>query len=131
MWWTTPDQATLTGLTVVDFRIDGLPIAVTCDETDLPVGGSTDCAANGIAIAGQYTNSAVAIATDPFGDKVGATDPSHYFGAESAITLEKYTNGVDADEPVGALIPVGGAVEWTYVITNTGDLTLDRNRTDR
>ena len=67
----------------------------------------------------------VAVATDPFGGKVGDFDPSHYFGAESAITLEKYTNGVDADEPVGALIPVGGAVEWTYVITNTGNATLD------
>ena len=94
-------------------------------DTDLPAGEDTDCQATGIAIAGQYTNVVVAVATDPFGDKVGDFDPSHYFGAESAITLEKYTNGVDADEPVGALIPVGGPVEWTYVITNTGNATLD------
>ena len=119
-------SADLTGLTVVDFRIDGPPILVTCDQTDLLAGESTDCQATGIAIAGQYTNVVVAVATDPFGDKVGDFDPSHYFGAESAITLEKYTNGVDADEPAGALIPVGGAVEWTYVITNTGNATLDQ-----
>ena len=111
---------------MVDFRIDGLPIAVICDETDLPAGESTDCQATGIAIAGQYTNVVVAVANDPFGEKVGDFDPSHYFGAESAITLEKYTNGVDADEPTGALIPVGGAVEWTYVITNTGNVSLDQ-----
>ena len=118
-------SAELTGLTVVDFRIDGPPISVTCEETALPPGVSTECEATGFAIPGQYENTAVAVATDPFGEKVADTDPSHYFGADSAITLEKYTNGVDADEPMGALIPVGGAVEWTYVITNTGNATLD------
>ncbi len=55
----------------------------------------------------------------------GASDPSHYFGADSAITLKKYTNGVDGNEPNGALIPVGDPVEWTYEIINRGNSTLD------
>ena len=41
-----------------------------------------------------------------------------------AINIEKYTNGVDADVPTGPFIPVGGAVTWTYVVTNTGNVPL-------
>ncbi|MCB2224974.1 MAG: hypothetical protein KQH83_12485, partial [Actinobacteria bacterium] len=41
-----------------------------------------------------------------------------------AIDLEKATNGEDADDPTGPEIPVGGDVEWTFVVTNTGDVEL-------
>jgi hypothetical protein len=41
-----------------------------------------------------------------------------------AINIEKYTNGVDADLPTGPFVPVGGAVTWTYVVTNTGNVPL-------
>ena len=41
-----------------------------------------------------------------------------------AITIEKFTNGVDADEPTGPFIPLGDPVEWTYTVTNTGNTTL-------
>ena len=40
------------------------------------------------------------------------------------IDIEKATNGEDADTPTGPEIPVGGAVEWTYVVTNTGNVDL-------
>jgi uncharacterized repeat protein (TIGR01451 family) len=40
------------------------------------------------------------------------------------IHLEKATNGEDADLPTGPLVPVGGTVTWTYVITNTGNTRL-------
>ena len=60
----------------------------------------------------------------PFGVQVSDVDPSHYFGVEGGITLTKYTNGVDANEAPGVLIPVGDPVEWTYDITNTGNTAL-------
>jgi len=41
-----------------------------------------------------------------------------------SIDIEKYTNGQDADEAPGPYITVGGTVTWTYVVTNTGDVTL-------
>lgn len=41
-----------------------------------------------------------------------------------AINIEKYTNGFDADLPTGPFVPVGGAVIWTYVVTNTGNVPL-------
>jgi hypothetical protein len=55
---------------------------------------------------------------------VEASDASHYFGVEPAIELEKLTNGVDADEPPGVEIVAGAPITWTYVITNTGNVTL-------
>lgn len=41
-----------------------------------------------------------------------------------AIDIEKHTNGVDADEPTGPQIPVGGLVTWEYIVKNTGNVTL-------
>ena len=40
------------------------------------------------------------------------------------IDIEKATNGQDADSPTGPEIPVGDAVNWTYVVTNNGELPL-------
>ncbi len=46
---------------------------------------------------------------------------------EPDIDIEKATNGFDADDPTGPEIRVGGDVEWTYVVTNTGDVDLYDN----
>lgn len=40
------------------------------------------------------------------------------------IQVKKLTNGTLAEQPPGPLIPVGGKVEWTYVVTNTGTTRL-------
>jgi len=57
-----------------------------------------------------------------------AQDPSHYCNpAAPGITLKKYTNGFDADQPNGADVPQlqpGAPVTWTYVVTNTGNVTF-------
>lgn len=44
--------------------------------------------------------------------------------AEPGITIQKYTNGEDADVPTGPVVPVGSEVIWTYEVTNTGQLDL-------
>ena len=50
----------------------------------------------GIAAPGQYANNGTA--KGYYGQtEVNDTDPSHYFGANSSIDIEKYTNGEDAD----------------------------------
>ena len=77
-----------------------------------------------VVAAGQYANIGTVEAEDPNGDTVEDTDPSHYFGINPELTLEKLTNGVDADTPTGPQIPVGNTVTWTYQITNSGDVDL-------
>lgn len=90
---------------------------------DLAVGESTTCTALGTATPGAYDNvgSADVNYTDRLGNEkpVGATDPSSYFGAAPAITVDKLTNGQD-----GANILNGSAISWTYQVTNTGNVPL-------
>ena len=86
---------------------------------------SFTCTATGVATAGQYTNNSDVVGTDPVGTDVTDEDPSNYFGVDSAIDVEKATNGVDADVITGPSILVGDTVTWTYVVTNTGNVDLD------
>lgn len=55
-------------------------------------------------------------------------DPSHYCNPpQPGIVIKKYTNGFDADSPDGSDVPQlqpGAVVTWTYVVTNTGNITF-------
>lgn len=57
-----------------------------------------------------------------------ASDPSHYCNpAEPGIVIKKFTNGFDADTPDSGDVPQltpGAVVTWTYVVTNTGNITF-------
>jgi len=43
---------------------------------------------------------------------------------QGSISIKKYTNGEDANDPPGPDIPVGNAVTWTYEVTNIGNVNL-------
>ncbi|MEW6216413.1 MAG: lamin tail domain-containing protein, partial [Candidatus Bipolaricaulota bacterium] len=87
------------------------------------VGASATLTKTGTAVAGQYANVGTAQTTYS-GQTVSDTDPSHYFGAAPGLSLEKKTNGVDADTPTGPVVVVGSTVTWTYEVTNTGNVAL-------
>jgi len=40
------------------------------------------------------------------------------------LDVEKWTNGQDADQPPGPFLEAGESVTWTYVVSNTGNVTL-------
>ena len=90
--------------------------------------------ATGTGVAGQYPNIGRVDDSGPETTAVdGIAEPvavvtdgysSHYFGAEPAVDIEKATKGEEADDAPGVLVTVGGEVEWTYVVTNTGNLPL-------
>jgi LPXTG-motif cell wall-anchored protein len=42
-----------------------------------------------------------------------------------SLTIEKSTNGQDADNPPGPVIPAEDPVTWTYVVTNNGGVALE------
>jgi hypothetical protein len=108
---------------------DNQGVAVTCPETTLAPGGELNdsmvCQASGTVVAGQYSNTGTATGTPPTGGTLTTTDPSHHFGTSPGIKVEKSTNGDDADTGTGPLLAVGAPVTWTYVVTNTGNQTLD------
>ena len=120
---TNTGNVDLTNVTVVDDQ----GVAVTCPQDTLAIGESMTCTATGTATLGQYANLGTTTGDAPDGTTVTDEDPSHYIGssiAEPAIDIEKATNGEDADTPTGPQIPVGGPVNWTYVVTNTGNVDL-------
>jgi hypothetical protein len=118
---TNTGQITLTGVAVTDDK----GVAVTCPKTTLKAGESMTCTGSGVAQACQYQNLGTATGTAYGGAKVSASDPSHYFGEiYPAIQIKKATNGQDADTAPGPEIPVGSPVNWTYVVTNTGNAAL-------
>jgi hypothetical protein len=93
-------------------------------NNNFDVGETWNFIATGTAQAGQYSNLATAEATDAIGQTVSDTDPSHYFGSDPAIMVEKTTNGEDADDPTGPFIAVGDPVYWNYTVTNEGNVPL-------
>jgi len=115
----------LIGIVVTDDQLG----VIECPHTTLAAGHMMTCTATGVAQEGQYRNVARATGTTSQGVDAVDEDPSHYFGVVpgvAAIDLEKATNGEDADEETGPEITVGEMVEWTYVVTNTGDVALEQ-----
>jgi len=118
---TNTGNVDLTSVTVTDDQ----GVTVSCPQTTLAPAESMTCTANGTAVAGQYSNVGTATGTPPLAlPNVQATDPSNYFGSTPAITIEKSTNGQDADVAPGPTITIGAAVNWDYLVTNTGNVDL-------
>jgi hypothetical protein len=121
-------EITLTGITVIDDQ-------GTADESDdvivdmpgmsLQPGEQMTGSLTGSAIAGQYANTAHVTGKPPQGlESVSDSDSSHYFGVNPAITIEKQTNGEDADLAPGPLVTAAESVTWQYHVENTGNITL-------
>jgi hypothetical protein len=118
---TNTGTVALTDIAVTDDR----EAAVTCPKTTLEPGESMTCTASGIAQACQYTNTATVEGRPPAGEPVTARDDSFYFGQHNAaITIDKRINGEDALQPPGPSINTGATIQWTFVVTNTGDVSL-------
>ncbi|WP_135607202.1 DUF7507 domain-containing protein [Methanococcoides methylutens] len=79
--------------------------------------------ASGFATEGQYVNFANVTASYN-NELVHDEDLSHYFGVNASIDIEKFTDGHDVDGPIGPYLLFGYPVEWTYNVTNTGNVNL-------
>lgn len=117
---TNTGDARLTGISVTDDK----GLTVSCPKQVLAVAESMTCTASGTASPGQYCNLGTATGNPPAGSPVVATDTACYLGIAPSISIEKLTNGQDADTPPGPAILVGAPVLWTYLVTNTGDVAL-------
>jgi uncharacterized repeat protein (TIGR01451 family) len=117
---TNTGNVPLTNVTVTDDKVG----AVACPKDALAVGESMTCTKTGAAQAGQYTNVGTVTGTPPLGNNVTDSNPDNYFGSAPSIDIVKLTNGTDNDVAPGPTVTVGSTVTWTYIITNTGNVTL-------
>ncbi len=124
----------LANVSVVDDQAGVVPIL---QFGDLNLNGRLDVTevwtyvATGIVQPGAYQNigSVTADLLDPNGMPLGQSvmdsDPSNYFGLMPGVAIETRTNGLDADSAPGPFLFAGNVVSWTYVVTNTGNASLD------
>ncbi len=117
---TNSGKLAVTGLDVKDDR----NLSIACADTVIQPGSSVTCIARGVTQACQYSNFATASGLTSQG-QVSASNASHYFGqSQAAVQVESLVNGDDADLPPGPSIPVGSSVQWSYLVTNLGTVTL-------
>ena len=111
---TNTGNVTLSNIVVVDDK----GLTVVCPFTSLAQGEAMTCTASGLAGIGNYSN--IGSVTASYGSLLAsANDTSSYFGANPILTLKKFTNGEEAP-----YIRVGDPVNWTYLVTNTGNVTV-------
>ncbi len=111
-------NVTLTGVAVTDAKIG----TITCPVGTLAPNASTTCTGSytisqADVRAGKVDNTATAVGTPPIGAKVTATDTDTLALPLAAITLDKRVSG-------GSTTSVGAMLAYTFVVTNTGNLTL-------
>ncbi len=100
---------------------------ISCPATELAVDAVMTCTASAVVTEGLTTNTATASAQPtgiPVGELLEVSDPANHVGVTTTISIEKATNGVDADDLTGPEIEVGGEVTFTYLVTNNGPATV-------
>ena len=129
---TNTGNVTLHGVTIADtFAVPAGPaLTPVCPTAPLPPGGTTTCTADYVVTQadidnGLISNTASAAATDPNGT-TATSDPSTAvipaFAGPPAITLVKTATVIDANH--NSVVDVGDQIAWTFVVTNTGSVTL-------
>jgi len=104
---------------------DDRGVVPVCPLDALAPQESMTCAAEGTAAVCEQRNLATVTALAGDGTLVSDEDPAYYTGQHrAALAIEKRTNGEDADTSPGPSIQAGQPVAWTYVVTNSGDVTL-------
>jgi uncharacterized repeat protein (TIGR01451 family) len=113
-------NVTLDPVSLTDDRLG----PITCPDTSLAPGGSTTCTATYVTTQadldnGSITNTGTASGTAPSGQIVTDKSPATVTADQDpAITLKKSASYTD-------FAAAGTTITYTYVIKNTGNVTLD------
>src|SRR3989304_6390896 len=106
--------------------VDPPGTTITCPAQDLAIGAAMTCTLNGTAQPGAFQNDAHVSGGWPDDVQASYSDAvSYYFGVQAGLSLEFQLRGLPADVSPGGGWFIGGTVELTYEITNTGNFLLD------
>ena len=129
---TNTGNVTMTDVVITDaFEAPAGPaLTPVCPDAPLPPGASMTCTADYVVTQadidhGLISNTATADATDPNGT-TATSDPSTalipVFAGPPALTLVKQATVDDTNG--NGVLDVGDEVLWTFLVTNTGQLTV-------
>jgi uncharacterized repeat protein (TIGR01451 family) len=116
---TNTGNETLTGVTVSDNNID-TPPGVSCPATTLAVGGSMTCTAQHAVTQGEVDGGCSVTNTASVSTTQGASD------SDSLTITGSCSPGISIDKSstTTVITAAGQVVPYSYVVTNTGSVTL-------
>ncbi|MGH1490145.1 MAG: DUF7507 domain-containing protein [Acidimicrobiales bacterium] len=98
----------------------GMEVHLSCSD-EFPGGwGEKDGPVQGVDTAWQIASYFIQKGSKTCGTPTPPPPPPD----PPAIDIEKFVNGDDADDPTGPVIQLGGTATFTYVVTNTGGITV-------
>ncbi|GAA3597701.1 hypothetical protein GCM10022198_22330 [Klugiella xanthotipulae] len=116
-WSTTPTGATAFRVTVPELNV-GADFTLEVPATEVPAG---------ISYLTEATNTVEAHAVYHSAQRSLSSNPAQIAAdAHPEMSVVKKTNGIDVSAAPGAVVATGSTVEWTYAVTNDGDVALDQ-----
>jgi uncharacterized repeat protein (TIGR01451 family) len=124
-------NVTLSGVAIADVRPDVVVSSIAWPDIALPgvlQPGETATATGVLEIeqadvdAGEIVNVATATGAPPAGPSVSATSPESVVDTEASAPALTVTNAGELD--AGPAPQVGDPITWTYVLRNSGNVTL-------
>ncbi|HKV11276.1 MAG TPA: hypothetical protein VJ725_24250 [Thermoanaerobaculia bacterium] len=102
------------------------PEFIECPANALAPGESMTCTQWGAIAPGANVNFGEATGTSHCGRAVSDRDFAHYFGepVKLSLSLEILVNEQDASQPPGPEVEAGYPFNWTFVVGNTGNVSL-------
>ncbi len=102
-----------------------MPITFACQTDLIDPGQTITCSVAGTAVPGPYANIGTVTGDVPGGvngNAITDSDPSHYFGVDPGIMLEK--SGIFNDESGDGFAQPGETISYGFAVTNIGNVPL-------
>jgi len=125
------ELAVYTGTGTVPVTLDFTGVVTTVFPGGNGLGGGTNSATGTVSIDCVFATPPTATPVPPTPTPTPTSTPTptpeptpELLGLMPGISIEKSTNGEDADNAPGPFVATDGLVTWTYFVENTGNVAL-------